>query len=74
MIDNVAVQWFLITSLEYFKMEQKFTTFAAAAKTYFGVRPGTGLKEFMAEVKELSDDDKAEIRKGMEAHGIIITS
>lgn len=54
-------------------MEQKqFGTFAAAAKEYFGVRPGEGLKEFMAEVKALSDDDKQEIAEGMARHGIVI--
>lgn len=30
-------------------------------KEYFGYRPGTGLKEFAAEVKTLSEADKLEL-------------
>jgi hypothetical protein len=40
--------------------------FTAACREFFGQRPAQTLKEFMAEVKELTDDDRAELRPLLE--------
>ncbi len=36
-------------------------SFTAACKDFFGVKPGQTAMDFMKEVKQLTDDDKAEI-------------
>ena len=51
---------------------QNFKSFPAAAKAFFGMKPGQELREFMAEVNQLSPDDRIELAKGMEQHGIKI--
>jgi hypothetical protein len=53
---------------------QVFKSFAAAAKAYFGLKPGEDLRGFMNEVSELSPADKDEMMSGMSEHGIKIVS
>lgn len=45
-------------------------SFAAACREFFGLRPGTGLGDFAAELKALSLDDKREIAAGLRASGM----
>lgn len=35
-------------------------------KDFFGVKPGDSLKDFAAELKELTDEDKAQLVAGIE--------
>lgn len=37
-------------------------SFPLACKEFFGLRPGTGFKEFADELKALTDADKAELK------------
>lgn len=53
-------------------MEQKETSFTAACKDFFGLRPEQSLRGFMDEVKRLTDADKAEIKQGLEKQGYLI--
>lgn len=45
-------------------------TFMAAAKEYFGYKDGQGLKEFAAEVKQLSHESKMELAALLRAAGL----
>jgi len=56
------------------KNEQVVKSFTSAAKLYFGLKPDQSLREFMDEVKELSDADKLELSEGMGRHGIKIVA
>lgn len=42
----------------------KVVSEAAAIKAYFGLQPGQGLPQFMAELKSLSSQDKTELAVG----------
>lgn len=53
---------------------EKEMSFVAACKHYFGVLPGQTTLQFAAEVRALSDSDKAEIAQGLAALGYIIKS
>ncbi len=44
-------------------------TLNMAMKDFFGMRPGTGLKEFLGETKALTPADKDEIKVGLIANG-----
>lgn len=68
------VSTFLIGDLkmESIQAVKEHKSFTAAAKAFFGLKPNESLQEFMGECKALTDDDKQEIAKGMEAHGIKI--
>lgn len=43
-----------------------------AMKHFFGMLPGTGLKDFLEETKKLTPKDKEEIRDGLVANGYVI--
>mgnify|MGYP003440181037 CR=1 FL=1 len=43
--------------------------FTAAMKDFFGFKEGQGLKDFHAEIKALSDDEKQWFRVNLEATG-----
>lgn len=45
-------------------------SFAAACREFFGLRPGTGLSDFAAELKALTIDDKKDIAAGLRAIGM----
>ena len=47
----------------------KETSLIVAAKDFFGLLPGTTIKEFSEEFKQLTDEDKAEFKTGLEANG-----
>jgi len=53
-------------------MEKKEMGFMAAMKDFFGYRPGTGMKDFMDEIKALTPADRVEFRGGLEKNGYII--
>lgn len=44
----------------------------SAMQLFFGRLPNQNLSEFAAEVKKLTDEDKAEIKAGLEKNGYII--
>ena len=50
----------------------KVMSFTAACKDYFGYKQGQTLGEFMTEVKELSQDDRAYFTKLFPSVGIEI--
>lgn len=50
-------------------MEVKKMTFMSACKDYFGLKTGQTPVEFGREIKALTEDDRAEIRKGLEQNG-----
>jgi hypothetical protein len=51
-------------------MEKKQMTFIKACVDFFGLKEGQGLKEFFQkEIKPLTDADRIEIGKGLEANG-----
>ena len=52
----------------------KQATFAAAMKEFFGLKPGQSLQGFAAELKALSDEEKAFFRAGLEQNGYQITT
>jgi hypothetical protein len=53
--------------------DPKKMTLMAAARDYFGMREGqTTALEFAAEYRKLTDDDKDEIRAGLEKAGYMI--
>ena len=47
--------------------------FVAAMKDFFGNRPGKGLMDFAAELKELTSEDRAYFKAGLEQVGYTIT-
>jgi hypothetical protein len=51
--------------------EKTYSSAAGAARDYFGARPGEAdtASAFMAEWKQLTDNDKAEIKDGLEKIG-----
>lgn len=51
-------------------MEQKEMSFTAACKEFFGFKEGQSLQDFMAETKQLTAEDKAEIRLGLIQNGL----
>lgn len=50
-------------------MESKEMSFLAAARDFFGLKSGQTSIQFAAEVKELTDVDRQEIKQGLEANG-----
>lgn len=46
-------------------MDLKFDGLNSAMKHFFGTREGQGLKDFLLEVRQLTDADKAEIKAGL---------
>lgn len=50
-------------------MSQKTMTFMQAAADFFGRKPGQTLLEFRNELKALTDDDRKEIKRGLELQG-----
>lgn len=40
----------------------ELTTFAGACKKFFGLKDGQTLAEFVGELKQLTDEDKAEMK------------
>lgn len=44
----------------------------AAAKHFFGMKPGQSLGDFMQEWKQLSPADQKEIQAGLEQNGYVI--
>ena len=52
----------------------KTFSFLAAMKDFFGMQPGQSLKDFGAELKKLTDEDRAEFKAGLEANGYTITA
>lgn len=55
-------------------MSTKPMGLSAAMRDFFGMKPGQTLKEFMEELKSLTDADKAEFRTALEARGYVITN
>jgi len=50
-------------------------TFVAACRIHFGVRPGDGLRDFVAELKALTPEDRIELtalfaEQGIDASGV----
>jgi hypothetical protein len=48
----------------------KQMTFVAACRTFFGPLPGTGLKDFVNELKQLTPQDRAEFIELFKGEGI----
>jgi len=48
----------------------KKMTFIAACRTFFGPRPGDGLADFVAEVRALGPEDRAEFIELFKGEGI----
>lgn len=44
-------------------------TFVSALRHFFGIRPGTTLTDFSAELKALSASDRAELAQGLRDNG-----
>ena len=53
-------------------MEKKLMTYPMAMKDFFGLLPGTTLKDFLAEMKTLDEKDKAFFKAGLEQNGYTI--
>jgi uncharacterized protein YcgL (UPF0745 family) len=49
-------------------------SFMNACRHFFGQKPGQTLQQFGAEIKQLTEADRAEIKAGLEAQGYIITT
>lgn len=47
-------------------------SFLAACREYFGMKSGQAPVDFLKELKALSEADRAEIKKGLEANGYMI--
>jgi hypothetical protein len=54
-------------------MSEPTKKFAVRCKTYFGTKPGQNLREFAAELKELSAKDKNDLIKMFNAEGLPTT-
>jgi hypothetical protein len=52
--------------------ESKSRTFISLAKEYLSL-PGESLPQFAAELKKLTDQDRADLRSGFEAMGFSIS-
>lgn len=52
--------------------KEKEVGFIVACKHFFGQKPGQTLREFSAEMKELSDQDREEIKELLIAEGFKI--
>jgi hypothetical protein len=50
-------------------MEAKKMTFMQACKDFFGLHPNQTTMQFAQEIKALTEDDRKEIRAGLEANG-----
>ena len=50
--------------------DEKKKGFLVALKEYFGLRPGTTLKDFADEVKKLTPEDRKKLASGMRKLGI----
>lgn len=50
-------------------MEVKKLTFMGACKDFFGLKEGQTALQFGQEIKALTEDDKKEIKAGLEANG-----
>lgn len=55
-------------------MEVKKMSFVAACREFFGFREGTGLKDFSAELKALTDKDRVELKAEFAKIGYEITN
>lgn len=55
-------------------MDLKVTSLTVACKEYFGYKPGQTLGEFVAEVKELTPDDREYFKKHFPAVGYQIAA
>jgi hypothetical protein len=55
-------------------MDPKKTTFMAACRDFFGLHPGQTAMQFGAEIKALTDEDRKEIRAGLEKEGYEIVN
>lgn len=51
---------------------QTFKSLSAALKAFFGTKPGQSLTDFMAEVKELTPEDRAYFTTHLAAAGYVI--
>lgn len=49
-------------------------TFALAAKTFFGFKPGQSMAEFMQELKELTQQDREYFKREFVKVGITISN
>lgn len=47
-------------------------SFLAACREYFGMKPQQAPVDFLKELKALSEADRAEIKKDLEANGYVI--
>ena len=56
------------------EMEMRECGFMVACKEYFGFKDGQGLPQFMAEIRELTDADKAYFTALFPSVGYVITS
>lgn len=48
------------------------TTFLAACRDYFGMKADQRPVDFLKEIKDLTEADRTEIRKSLEANGYMI--
>ena len=53
--------------------KNKPMSFPVAMRDFFGYRAGDTLKDFQAELKALSSDDKSFFRAGLEQNGYTLT-
>lgn len=51
------------------RRQMKEMKFASACKDFFGLKQGDTLKEFAAELKSLTEKDRAEIKAELEKNG-----
>jgi uncharacterized protein YcgL (UPF0745 family) len=47
----------------------KSMTFMSACRDFFGMKPGQTPVQFGKEIKDLSEQDRAEIKQGLEGQG-----
>lgn len=50
-------------------METKKLSFMAACKDFFGLKSGQTSMDFAKEIKELTEEDRKDIRLGLEQNG-----
>jgi hypothetical protein len=50
-------------------MAKQQVTFLQAAKDFFGLKPGQASMDFLRELRELTDSDRAEIIEGLKVQG-----
>lgn len=54
--------------------KKEYSSFAGACKAFFGLLPGQSLGDFAAEVRKLTDSDRAEITEGLARNGLVIVA